>query len=267
MPHPPAVCPTTQGRPGSGEPTGVFAGAPAACARLCPQPMHPERRSAMRRQTLTTRHVTISANRPLGAEKLWAHDDPRTASTRRRIRRRPRPARARHRGGSRGSAVGARRRVGRAAPGHRDHPHPTSSSSPPTPCSRQLAEMLDVSVTWQRGAYVAAARLQFMRRRVPVFVHGSPDVPRRVRLAQPDRHSLALGRARAMSPSTARLCSRPRLSGSCCSPWCSGTSRAQTAIGDHLRTHGHDGRLLIRIMREGHVGTETEEAVWKHLER
>jgi hypothetical protein len=44
------------------------------------------------------------------------------------------------------------------------------------------------------------------------------------------------------------------------------TARAE-ALGTHLREGEHDGRLLTRLMREGHVGTDTEEAVWALLER
>ena len=44
------------------------------------------------------------------------------------------------------------------------------------------------------------------------------------------------------------------------------TARAE-AIGGHLRERNHDGRLLTRLMREGHVGADTEEAVWALVEQ
>ena len=130
----------------------------------------------------------------------------------------------------------------------------------------QLAEMLDVPVTWQRGAYVAAARLQFMRSRVPVFVHGSPTFHGAyVSLTPIDIPALWDARAQVELNGTVVLATPPE--------WelllavVLGNDERASAIGDHLRAHSHDGRLLIRLMREGHVGSETEEAVWKLLER
>ena len=130
----------------------------------------------------------------------------------------------------------------------------------------QLAEMLDVPVTWQRGAYVAAARLQFMRSRVPVFVHGSPTFHGAyVSLSPIDIPSLWDARTHVEVNGTVVLATP--LEWELLLAVVLGNIDRATAIGDCLRTHGHDGRLLIRLMREGHVGEETEEAVWKHLER
>ena len=35
----------------------------------------------------------------------------------------------------------------------------------------------------------------------------------------------------------------------------------------HLRSRGFDSRLIVRLLREGRVDRETEEAVWAVLER
>ncbi len=130
----------------------------------------------------------------------------------------------------------------------------------------QLAEMLDVPVTWQRGAYVAAARLQFMRSRVPVFVHGSPTFHGAyVSLTPIDIPALWDARAQVELNGTVVLATP--LEWELLLAVVLGNDERASAIGDHLRAHSHDGRLLIRLMREGHVGSETEEAVWKLLER
>ena len=130
----------------------------------------------------------------------------------------------------------------------------------------QLAEMLDVPVTWQRGAYVAAARLQFMRSRVPVFVHGSPTFHGAyVSLTPIDIPALWDARTHVELNGTVVLATP--LEWELLLAVVLGNGERASAIGDHLRLHSHDGRLLIRLMREGHVGAETEEAVWKLLER
>ena len=130
----------------------------------------------------------------------------------------------------------------------------------------QLAEMLDVPVTWQRGAYVAAARLQFMRSRVPVFVHGSPTFHGAyVSLTPIDIPALWDARTHVELNGTVVLATP--LEWELLLAVVLGNGERASAIGDHLRLHAHDGRLLIRLMREGHVGAETEEAVWKLLER
>ena len=131
---------------------------------------------------------------------------------------------------------------------------------------RQLADMLDVPVTWQRGAYVAAGRLQFMRNRVPVFVHGSPTFHGAyVSLSPVDIPSLWDARTRVEVHGTVVLATP--LEWELLLAVVLGNDARAAAIGERLRPEGHDGRLLIRLMREGHVGAETEEAVWKHLER
>jgi hypothetical protein len=39
------------------------------------------------------------------------------------------------------------------------------------------------------------------------------------------------------------------------------------ALRARMRSHGFDNRLLTRLLREGHVESATEEAVWAVLER
>ncbi len=147
-----------------------------------------------------------------------------------------------------------------------DTPAPNLEFATTDAALRQLADMLDVPVTWQRGAHVAAARLQFMRSRVPVFVHGSPTFHGAyVSLSPVDIPSLWDARAQ-VDVNGAIVLATP-VEWELLLAVVLGNPERATAIGDHLRAQGHDGRLLIRLMREGHVGTETEEAVWKHLER
>ena len=147
-----------------------------------------------------------------------------------------------------------------------DTPAPNLEFATTDAALRQLADMLDVPVTWQRGAHVAAARLQFMRSRVPVFVHGSPTFHGAyVSLSPVDIPSLWDARAQ-VDVNGAIVLATP-VEWELLLAVVLGNPERAMAIGDHLRAQGHDGRLLIRLMREGHVGTETEEAVWKHLER
>ena len=147
-----------------------------------------------------------------------------------------------------------------------DTPAPNLEFATTDAALRQLADMLDVPVTWQRGAHVAAARLQFMRSRVPVFVHGSPTFHGAyVSLSPIDIPSLWDARAQ-VDVNGAIVLATP-VEWELLLAVVLGNPERATAIGNHLRAQGHDGRLLIRLMREGHVGTETEEAVWKHLER
>jgi hypothetical protein len=38
-------------------------------------------------------------------------------------------------------------------------------------------------------------------------------------------------------------------------------------LRQYLQQHGFDSRLVVRLLREGRVDRETEEAVWSVLER
>ena len=134
------------------------------------------------------------------------------------------------------------------------------------PAVHSLAEMLDIPTTWQRGAHVAAARLQFMRSNVPVFVHGNPTfhgayvslTPVEIPSLWDARVSVPVGGANVLAtPLEWELLLAVVLGN---------TARAEQLAG-HMRLEGHDGRLLTRLMREGRVGGDTEEAVWALLEK
>jgi len=134
------------------------------------------------------------------------------------------------------------------------------------PALRTLAEMLDMPSTWGRGAYLAAQRLHFMRGRVPVFVFANPVFHGRYESLSPieipslwdARPHIEVGGATVLvSPLEWELLlavvldSTPRIH----------------ALRACMRDRGFDGRLLTRLLREGHVQSATEEAVWAVLER
>jgi len=134
------------------------------------------------------------------------------------------------------------------------------------PALRTLADMLDMPSTWGRGAYLAAQRLHFMRGRVPVFVFANPVFHGRYESLSPmDIPSLWDARAQIEVEGATVLVTplewelllavvldaAPRLA----------------ALRAHMRDRGFDGRLLTRLLREGHVESATEEAVWAVLER
>ena len=129
-----------------------------------------------------------------------------------------------------------------------------------------LAEMLDVPSTWGRGTYLAAQRLHFMRGRVPVFLFADPAFHGRYETLRPmDIPSLWDARVRLEVEGTTVLAT-PR-------EWelllavVLGADQRAEALGNCMREHGYDGRLLTRLLREGHVEPATEEAVWAVLER
>ena len=129
-----------------------------------------------------------------------------------------------------------------------------------------LADMLDVPSQWGRGTHLAAQRLHFMRARVPVFVFGNPTFHGRYESLRPmDVPSLWDARVRVDVEGTAVLAT-PR-------EWelllavVLGADVRVEALGECMRRTGYDGRLLTRLLREGHVQPATEEAVWSVLER
>ena len=131
---------------------------------------------------------------------------------------------------------------------------------------RDLAAMLPAAIDWQRGEYVAAPRIRYERGAATVFVHGNPTFHGAyVSLTPIEIPSLWDARAEA-SVQGARVFATP-LEWELLLAAVLGNDRRARAIGARLRERGHDGRLLIRLMREGHVGAETEEAVWSFLER
>ena len=134
------------------------------------------------------------------------------------------------------------------------------------PALHQLAEMLDIPTTWQRGAHVAAARLQFLRKQVPVFVHGSPTFHGAYVSLTPTDIPALWGARVSVAVNGASVLATPLEWELLLAVALGNTARAE-AIGGYLREHDQDGRLLTRLMREGHVGVDTEEAVWALVEQ
>jgi hypothetical protein len=130
-----------------------------------------------------------------------------------------------------------------------------------------LAEMLDIATTWERGAHVAAARLQFMRGRVPVFVHANPTFHGAYDSLTPlEIPSLWDARTR-VEIEGATVLATP-LEWELLLSVILGNRERTEAIQAFVKEHDCcDGRLLTRLMREGHVESETEEAVWAVIGR
>ena len=135
------------------------------------------------------------------------------------------------------------------------------------PAIRTLAEMLGVEATWERGAHVAASRLQFQRGAVPVFVHANPTfhgaydtlTPLEIPSLWDARAHIAFEGATVLAtPLEWELLLAVVL----------GNTARSEAIRDHITASGEcDSRLLTRLMREGHVEHDTEEAVWALIGR
>ena len=130
---------------------------------------------------------------------------------------------------------------------------------------RALAEMLDVAIARGHGPRVRSERLEFMRGPVPVFVFGSPVFHGRYDSLTPHEIpslwdalvSVPVGHiALPVTPLEWELLLAVVL----------GNEERIRAVGAQLRERGPDGRLLTRLMREGHVQQETEDAVWAVLE-
>jgi hypothetical protein len=134
------------------------------------------------------------------------------------------------------------------------------------PALRTLADMLDMPSTWGRGAYLAAQRLHFMRGRVPVFVFANPVFHGRYESLSPmEIPSLWDARAR-IEVEGATVLATPLEWELLLSVVLDSASRVE-ALRACMRGRGFDGRLLTRLLREGHVESATEEAVWAVLER
>jgi len=129
-----------------------------------------------------------------------------------------------------------------------------------------LAEMLDMPSEWGRGAHLAAQRLHFMRGQVPVFVFGDPVFHGRYDSLTPlDIPSLWDARHRVEIENGGHVLTTP-LEWELLLAVVLDTEARAEAVGLRMRDEGFDGRLLTRLLREGHVASATEEAVWKHLE-
>lgn len=133
------------------------------------------------------------------------------------------------------------------------------------PVLQTLAEMLDTPSEWGRGTYLAAQRLHFMRDRVPVFLFGQPVFHGRYESLSPmDIPSLWDARRRIEVDRAAVLVT-PLEWELLLAVLIEYPARVE-AVRARLHETGFDGRLLTRLIREGHVQSATEEAVWKQLE-
>ena len=131
---------------------------------------------------------------------------------------------------------------------------------------RTLAEMLDMPSEWGRGTHLAAQRLHFMRGQVPVFVFGDPVFHGRYDSLTPlEIPSLWDARERIELPGGGHVLATPLEWELLLAVILDSPTRIE-ALRTHMRARGFDGRLLTRLLREGHLTSATEEAVWKHLE-
>lgn len=129
-----------------------------------------------------------------------------------------------------------------------------------------LAEMLDMPSEWGRGAHLAAQRLHFMRGQVPVFVFGDPEFHGRYEALSPlDIPSLWDARERIELSGGGHVLTTPLEWELLLAVVLDAPARIEV-LRTRMRDRGFDGRLLTRLLREGHVAAATEEAVWKHLE-
>ena len=134
------------------------------------------------------------------------------------------------------------------------------------PALQALAEMLDTPSEWGRGAYLAAQRMQFTRDRVPVFIFGNPVFHGRYESLSPmDIPSLWDARRRIEVDGTNVLV-MPLEWELLLAVLLDSPTRVE-ALRTLMRENGFDGRLLTRLLREGHVQPATEEAVWQQLEQ
>lgn len=145
-------------------------------------------------------------------------------------------------------------------------PSPNLEFITSSPALQTLGEMLDMPSTWGRGAYLAAQRLHFMRGRVPVFVFANPVFHGRYESLSP-MEVPSLWDARAhIEVDGATVLATP-LEWELLLAVVLDTQPRVEALRTCMRANGFDGRLLTRLLREGHVQSATEDAVWAVLER
>lgn len=129
-----------------------------------------------------------------------------------------------------------------------------------------VADLLGVPPTWGRGTHLAAQRLHFTRAGVPVFVFGDPVFhgpyeslsPMEVPSLWDARARIEIGGCEVLAtPLEWELLLAVVL----------GAGARIQALRTRMRAAGYDNRLLVRLLREGHVQAATEEAVWDVLER
>ncbi len=133
------------------------------------------------------------------------------------------------------------------------------------PALRTLGEMLGIETSWQRGPRLAAERLHFMRDSVPVFIFANPTF-----------HGSYDALSPAEIPSLWDACERVELDGAkvIATPleWelllavVLGAEERAAALIDVMSERPADGRLITRLLREGHVEPATEELVWAAIE-
>ena len=129
-----------------------------------------------------------------------------------------------------------------------------------------LGEMLNVPSDWGQGTHLAANRLHFMRHGAPVFVFGDPIFHGPYESLSPrDIPSLWDARVRVEVRGTGVLCTP--LEWEIILAVCLGAHARIEALRDVMVARGYDSRLVVRLLREGRVEPETEEAVWAVLER
>jgi hypothetical protein len=128
-----------------------------------------------------------------------------------------------------------------------------------------LGEMLGMPADWGQGAHMVANRLHFMRHEIPVFVFGDPIFHGPYESLTPrDIPSLWDARVRVEVNGVGVLCT-PLEWELILAVVLSARSRVE-AIRAHMIDRGYDSRLVVRLLREGRVATETEDAVWSALE-
>jgi len=129
-----------------------------------------------------------------------------------------------------------------------------------------LARMLQLETRWSRGDRLGATRLHFLRHGIPVFVFADPVFHGRYDSLKPmeipslwdARVSATWGNAQVLcTPAEWELLLAVVL----------GLADRIEQLRHHLRERGFDSRLMVRLLREGRVDQETEEAVWSVLER
>ncbi|MGE3855599.1 MAG: hypothetical protein AB7G21_01430 [Dehalococcoidia bacterium] len=129
-----------------------------------------------------------------------------------------------------------------------------------------LGEMLNVPADWGQGAHLAANRLHFMRHGVPVFVFGDPVFHGPYdSLAPREIPSLWDARVRVEVNGVGVLCTP--LEWELVLAVVLGLSARVDGLRDRMLADGYDSRLIVRLLREGRVAADTEEAVWAVLER
>ena len=129
-----------------------------------------------------------------------------------------------------------------------------------------LSAMLQLASRWERGHHLAATRLHFLRHGIPVFVFADPVFHGRYDSLKPMKiPSLWDARVRTSCGSVQVLCT-PAEWEFLLAVVLEAGDRVEQLRG-YLREHGFDSRLIVRLLREGHVERETEDAVWSVLER